>query len=83
MSTKECTVTHFCRVGYLRRSVAKQPQAVLHPSEVATLTLLFALKGVGERDCYRSRRTHEGRLQTTATVLLSSYSLVVPLAYKT
>ena len=31
----------------------KQPQAKLYPSEVVILALLFALKGVGNRACYR------------------------------
>jgi hypothetical protein len=33
--------------------VKKHPQAALYPSEVVTLALLFALKGVGNRAFYR------------------------------
>ena len=33
--------------------VPKHPQANLYPSEIVTLALLFALKGVGPRACYR------------------------------
>jgi hypothetical protein len=43
----------FYRVDETRKSVAKQPQASLWPSEVVTLGVLFALKGVGNRAFYR------------------------------
>jgi hypothetical protein len=43
----------FCRVDDQMKDVAKHPQAHLHPSEVVTLAMLFAIKGVGERAFYR------------------------------
>jgi hypothetical protein len=47
-------ITHlFCRVDDELRDVQKHPLAKLYPSEVVTLALLFALKGVGSRAFYR------------------------------
>src|SRR5919199_6785430 len=42
-----------CRVDTLIQGVPKHPQANLYPSEVVTVALLFALKGVGDRAFYR------------------------------
>lgn len=53
MSTEEFTIGLFCRVDDAMHAVPKHPQAVLYPSELATLALLFALKGVGGRAYYR------------------------------
>ena len=53
MSTEEFTIALFCRVDAVLHDVVKHPQAVLYPSEVVTLALLFALKGTGERAFYR------------------------------
>ena len=53
MSTEEFIITMFDRVDEQMREVAKHPQAALYPSELVTLALLFALKGVGERPFYR------------------------------
>ncbi len=53
MSTEEFIIGLFCRVDAHIGAVPKHPQALLYPSEVVTLALLFALKGVGERACYR------------------------------
>jgi hypothetical protein len=53
MSTEEFIIGLFIRVDERMRDVPKHPQAALYPSEVATLALLFALKGVGERAFYR------------------------------
>jgi hypothetical protein len=53
MSTEELIIGLFIRVDDAMRVVPKHPQAMLYPSEVATLALLFALKGVGERAFYR------------------------------
>lgn len=49
MSTEDFTIALFCRVDDRLRHCPKHPQAVLYPSEVVTLALVFALKGVGER----------------------------------
>lgn len=52
--TTEDFITHlFYRVDNALRTVSKHSQAGLHPSEVVTLALLFALKGVGNRAFYR------------------------------
>jgi hypothetical protein len=53
MSTEEFIIGLFCRVDEHSGAVPKHPQAMLYPSEVVTLALLFALKGVGERAFYR------------------------------
>jgi len=43
----------FCDVDDKLLDIPKHPQAQLYPSEVVTLALLFALKGVGNRAFYR------------------------------
>ena len=43
----------FCRVDDRMRGIPKHPEAHLWPSEVVTLGLLHALKGVGNRPFYR------------------------------
>jgi hypothetical protein len=53
MSTEEFTIDLFCRVDDQLPDLPKHPQALLYPSEIVTLALLFALKGVGERAFYR------------------------------
>ncbi len=53
MSTEEFIIGFFIRVDEQMAAVAKHPQASLYPSELVTLALLFALKGVGERPFYR------------------------------
>jgi hypothetical protein len=53
MSTEEFIIGLFCRVDDAMHAVPKHTQAVLFPSELVTLALLFALKGVGERAFYR------------------------------
>jgi hypothetical protein len=53
MTTEEFITTLFCRVDDAMGDVAKHPQAKLYPSEIVTLALLFALKGVRERAFYR------------------------------
>jgi len=53
MSTEEFIIALFDRVDDEMGTVAKHPQAALYPSELVTLALLFALKGVGERPFYR------------------------------
>jgi len=52
MSTEEFITELFCRVDDTMREVRKHSQANLHPSEVVTLALLFAIKGVGNRAFY-------------------------------
>ena len=53
MSTEHFIIDLFCRVDDLMATVQKHPQARLYPSEVVTLALRFALKGVGNRAFYR------------------------------
>jgi hypothetical protein len=43
----------FCRVDAKMTDLPKHSQAKLYPSEVVTLALIFALKGVGPRAFYR------------------------------
>lgn len=49
MSTDDFIIGLFIRVDSMLADVPKHPQAHLYPSEVVTLALLFALKGVGQR----------------------------------
>jgi hypothetical protein len=49
MSTDDCIIGLYIRVDESMRDEAKHPQASLHPSEIVTLGLLFALKGSGQR----------------------------------
>ena len=53
MTTVDFITALFCRVDDRLQDVPKHPQAHLYPSEVVTLALLFALKGVGDRAFYR------------------------------
>src|SRR5579883_1561117 len=53
MTTVDFITALFCRIDDAMHEVPKHPQAHLHPSEVVTLALLFALKGVGDRAYYR------------------------------
>jgi hypothetical protein len=43
----------FCRIDDQMVGVPKHPQAKLYPSEIVTLGVLFAIKGVSERAFYR------------------------------
>ena len=58
MPTEEFIMALFCRVDEGLRTVPKHPQASLWPSEGVTLGLLFALKGQGNRACYRWMDNH-------------------------
>ena len=53
MSTQDFVIELFCRVDDRMREVPKHAQASLYPSEIVTLGLLFAIKGVGTRAYYR------------------------------
>jgi len=53
MSTADFITELFCRVDDAMHDVARHSQASMHPSEVVTLALLFAIKGVGNRVFYR------------------------------
>jgi hypothetical protein len=53
MTTLDFITDLFCRVDDALHDIAKHPQAKLYPSEIVTVGLLFALKGVGPRAFYR------------------------------
>ena len=53
MSTEDFIIGVFIRVDNMMSDVPKHPDAHLYPSELVTLGLLFALKGVGPRPFYR------------------------------
>ena len=53
MTTVECIVALYCQVDAHMHGLPKHPQATLWPSDVVTLGLLHALKGVGNRAFYR------------------------------
>lgn len=52
MTTEDFIIDLFCRVDDKMKDANKHSQAILSPSEVVTLALLFALKGVGNRAFY-------------------------------
>jgi hypothetical protein len=53
MTTEDFITELFCQVDDQMREVPKHPQANLWPSEVTTIGLLHAIKGVGNRAFYR------------------------------
>lgn len=53
MSTQEFIIELFCRVDDTMSDVQKHVQASLYPSELVSIGILFALKGVGSRAFYR------------------------------
>src|SRR2546421_4241947 len=53
MPTLDFITELFCRVDDQMTDIPKHSQAKLHPSEMVTLALLFAIKGVGNRAFYR------------------------------
>jgi hypothetical protein len=53
MVTEDFITELFCRIDDHLKDVPKHPQAHLHPSEIVTLGVLFALKGHGQRPFYR------------------------------
>lgn len=53
MTTEDIITLIFIEVDDSLPKLAKHPQAKLHPSEVVTLSILFALKGKGFRAFYR------------------------------
>jgi hypothetical protein len=62
MTTEHFIIELFCRVDDLMPNATKHSQAKLYPSEVVTLALLFALKGVGNRPFYRWLKRDYGHL---------------------
>ena len=53
MTTEDFIIDLFCRVDDKMPEAKRHSQAKLYPSEVVTIALLFALKGVGNRAFYR------------------------------
>ena len=53
MTTEDFIIDLFCRVDDQMPDAQKHSQANLYPSEVVTIAILFALKGVGNRAFYR------------------------------
>ncbi len=53
MTTLDFITELFCRIDDAMCGVPKHSQAKLYPSEIVTLAVLFALKGVGDRAFYR------------------------------
>ena len=53
MTTQDFILTLFCQIDDQMAAVPRRPDAKLYPSEVVTLALLFAIKGVGTRAFYR------------------------------
>ncbi len=62
MPTDEISIRLFCIVDDRLGTVKKHPQATLHPSEVVTIGLLLALKGLGYRPFYRWLHAKDGHL---------------------
>ena len=58
MSTEDFIIGLFIRVDSMMIAVPKHPDAALYPSEIVTVGLLFALKGVGPRPFYRWLRNN-------------------------
>jgi len=53
MTTVDFITELFCRIDDAMTNAKKHSQANLYPSEVVTIAILFALKGVGNRAFYR------------------------------
>jgi hypothetical protein len=53
VTTEDFIIRLYCRVDEKMQGIDKHAQAKLYPSEVVTLGILFALKGVGTRAFYR------------------------------
>jgi len=53
VSTEDFITDLFCPIDDAMHEVVKHPQASLYPSEIVTLGILFAIKGVGNRAFYR------------------------------
>jgi hypothetical protein len=53
VTTEDFIIELFIRIDDAMKGIRKQSQANQYPSEIVTLGILFALKGVGNRACYR------------------------------
>ena len=62
MTTEDFITELFCKVDDAMKEVPKHSQSRLYPSELVTIGLLFAWKGVGERAFYRWLRRDYDKL---------------------
>jgi hypothetical protein len=53
IGTEDFITRLFCRIDDAMKESVAHPLALWHPSEIVTLAVLYALKGVGERAYYR------------------------------
>ena len=53
LCTEDFIIELFCRIDAAMIGQRKHPQALLHPSEIVTLAVLFAIRGRAERAFYR------------------------------
>jgi len=53
MTTVDFILTLFWQIDDEMKDISKHPQSHLYPSEIVTLAILFATKGVGNRALYR------------------------------
>ena len=53
MTTEDFIIDLFCRIDDTMKDLNKHSQAILYPSEIVTIAILFAIKGVGNRAFYR------------------------------
>jgi hypothetical protein len=67
MTTEDFIIELFCRIDDAMKGVPKHSQSKLYPSEIVTLAILFAIKGVGRtpfvslrtlNDPHKSRSRH-------------------------
>ena len=68
MTTEDFIIDLFCRVDDRMKNVPNHSQASLWPSELVTIGLLFAVKGVGQRAFYRWLRDVATRLSGVSWV---------------
>jgi len=84
MRTDEIIIRLFCMVDDTLGPVKRHPQAILHPSEIITIGLLLALKGISYRAFYRWLAAHYaplfGRLpEQSRSIACSSMSSSRPI----
>ena len=71
MTTEDFIIDLFCRIDDKMKGTRKHNQSNLYPSEIVTLGMLFALKGVGNRAFYRwLKRDFHGLFPKHATTAI-------------
>ena len=53
MTTEDFIIDLFCRIDDKMQNISNHSQSAFLPSELVTLGMLFAIKGVGQRAFYR------------------------------